>query len=91
MDAQESLEAKSLIHLQTWQDNVSQRHSTWYTVKENLLPSDIRFRLHDISAQLANISSNGEMVKVDKTNFLEGKHVTKVYLYISQKKRSYIS
>ena len=44
-----------------------------------ILPSDIRFRLHDITP-LGKIASYGEMIKVDKSNFLEGKGVNKVYL-----------
>ena len=54
-----------------------------------ILPSDIRFRLHDITP-LGKIASYGEMIKVDKSNFLEGKGVKKG-VFISRKKPSYIS
>ena len=50
-----------------------------YHKKKNL-PSDIRFRLHDIDITLAKKSSNGEMIKVDKSNFLKKRRVNKVYV-----------
>ena len=46
--------------------------------KNKILPSYIRFQLHDIRTQLANIRSKGEMIKVDKGNFLQGKLVNMV-------------
>ena len=50
--------------------------------KKKILPSDIRFRLQNISAQLLKITSNGHMIKIDQRNVLEAKkRVNKVFLY----------
>ena len=53
--------------------NQFQLHLVIYRKKKKkgeILPGDIRFRLHDITAPLAKIRSYGDMKKIDKCDFL---------------------
>ena len=65
-------------------------HSTASTQYRKILPSNVWFRLHDITSHNPKGPSYREVIKVDKRDFLEGRCVSSRRLCINLK-MSYVS
>ena len=72
----------SLNHLHAWEGNIRQQPPP-EKLEKKISPSDIRFRLHDITP-LAKIASYREMIKVDKRNLLKEKLVINVNISVGR-------
>ena len=58
VDAQDSLEVRSFIHLKNMTRKTSFQKTTNHRKKKKILPSDIRFRIQNMNSPLVKIMSS---------------------------------